>query len=130
MPPARQTIPAMSTDDVSLTHHHLTASKSEDVVADCIDDADELMTNHHWHRDCFLRPVIPIIDVNVGAADRRLQHADENVITASFRNGNLLKPEARFGFRFYDCLHGLLHDSKLGETGKRGKIFASANGQS
>jgi hypothetical protein len=130
MPPSRQTIAAVSTCDVSLAHNEIPARKSSHVITDSINDAGKLMTNGHRHWNCFLRPVIPIVDVHVSAADRRLQHSDQHVVTASFWNRNILKPEARLGFRLHNCLHRRLHDSKLGETGKRGKIFASANGQS
>src|SRR6476469_8379125 len=72
MPPPGQTITAVSTSDVSLADDEVAARKSLDVVTGRIDDAGKLVTDGHRHRYSFLRPVIPVVDVHVGPADRRL----------------------------------------------------------
>ena len=81
-----EAIAAVSTGDVSLAHHQIAARKSFHVVTDSINDAGKLMTDGHRHWNGFLRPVIPVVDVHVSTADRRLQHPDQNVIAPNFWN--------------------------------------------
>src|SRR6516165_5889418 len=71
MTPPRQTIAAMSAGDVSLAHDEIAARKSFYVVADSINHTSELMTDRHRHWNGFLRPLIPVVDVHIGTADRR-----------------------------------------------------------
>ena len=47
-----------------------------------------------------------------------------------FRNRNFFEPQSGLGLGFHDGLHHLLHDRKLGESGKREKIFARAEAAS
>src|SRR6478609_7579364 len=128
MPPAGQRIPAVSTGDVSLADRGIAARKSSHVFTDSINDTGKLMTDGHRHWDGFLRPVIPVVDVHVSTADRRLQHPDQHVVTADFWNRNILKPEARLGFRLHNGLHHFLHNGKLGQSGRHEKVFATSNG--
>ena len=100
MPPASQTIAAVSTGDVSLAHHEIAAHKSFHVVTDSINDAGKLVTDGHRHWNGFLRPVVPVVDVHVGTADRRLQHPDQHVIAADLWNRNILEPETRLALAF------------------------------
>src|SRR6476659_2372668 len=128
MPPPRQTIPAMSTGDVTLAHHEIAARKSFHVITDSINDPGKLMTDGHRHWNGFLRPVIPVVDMHVGTADRRLQHPDQHVVTADFWNRNILEPKARLGFRLHNGLHHFLHNTTLGQSAKHEKVFATSNG--
>src|SRR5215471_10041600 len=68
MTPPRQTIPAMSTGDVSLAHDEIAARKSFHVVADSINHTRKLVTDGQWHGNGFLRPLIPVVDVHIGTA--------------------------------------------------------------
>src|SRR5207237_6679333 len=120
-----ETIATVSTGDVSLAHHEIAVRKAFHVIADSINDADKLVTDRHWHRDCFLRPRVPIVDVHVGPADGGFQHADKHVIAADFWNRNFLEPETRLGFGLHNGLHHFLHNRKLGQSGKQEKSFAS-----
>jgi hypothetical protein len=127
MPPARQTIAAVSTGNVSLAYHEIAASKSFHVVTDSFNDTDKLVTDGHRHWNGFLRPVIPVVDVYVGTADRRFQHPDQHVVTADFWNRNILKPKAGLGFRLHNGLHHFLHDTTLGQSAKHEKVFTTRN---
>ena len=75
------------------------------VRADVDDLADELVPDHHRHRDRLLRPVVPAVDVQVGAADPRLADADQDVVDADLRLRDVLEPEARLGVRLDERLH-------------------------
>ena len=130
MTPSGQAIAAMSAGDVTLADDQIAAGETFYVIADAIDNADKLVADRHRHRNRFLRPGIPVVDVHVGPADRRFQDANQHVVAADFWNRNFLQPEPRLGFGFHDRFHRLLHERKLGESGKREKIFASAEAAS
>ena len=86
------------------------------MIADPVDHADEFVADHHRHRDRLLRPRVPVIYVDVGAADRSLLDADEDVVGRDFRHRHFLQAKARLGPAFYHCLHHFLHAKKLGEA--------------
>ena len=69
VPAAGQAIAAAAADDVSLAADDLAGVKILDVRADLDDFADELMADDHRHRDGLLRPGVPFVDVQIGAAD-------------------------------------------------------------
>ncbi len=71
---------------------------------------DEFVTDHHRHRNGLLRPLIPVPDMHVRAADRRFLHPDQHVVRADFRHRHVLHPEADFGLRLDQCFHHVGHD--------------------
>src|SRR5262249_52709033 len=117
MPPSCKAIAAMSTRDVSLADHQIAARKSFDVITDSINNAGELVTDGHGYWNGFLSPLIPIVDVHVRTADRRLQHPNQYLIAANFWNRNVLQPQPRLAFGLHNRLHHFLHGEKLGESG-------------
>ena len=50
-------------------------------------------------------PIIPVVDVHIGAADGSAQDADAHIIGPDRRQGNLLQPEARFRLGLDQRLH-------------------------
>ena len=73
MPPAGQAVAAAAADDVPLAADDVAGREVVDVGADLDDLADELVADHHRHRDRLLRPGVPVVDVHVGAADAGAQ---------------------------------------------------------
>jgi hypothetical protein len=127
MPPSGQTVSAVATGDVSFGNDEIAASKTFNVVAHAIHNADKLMANDHRHGNRVLRPCVPVIDVHVRATDGCLQDADEHIIAADFWNRNILEPETWFRSGFDNRLHGL-HDTTLGQSEKHEKVFATSIG--
>jgi hypothetical protein len=127
MPSSGEAIPTMPTGDVSFGNDEIAGAKTFYVIAHAIHNADKLMANDHWNWNRFLRPRIPVIDVHVRATDGCFQDANQHVVAAYFWNRNIFEPKTGLRFRFDNRLHRRLHDSKLGESTRRGKSFASAN---
>src|SRR5436190_2514096 len=130
MTPPGQAIATMSTGNVPLAHDQIALAKTLDVIAHAIYNAHKLVADGHRHRNRFLRPGVPVVDVQVRATNRCLQDADEHVIAADFWNRNLLEPETRVRFCFDNRFHRPLHDRKVCKSAEGGKIFASAGGWS
>ena len=81
MTPPRQAIATMSTGDVPLARRRDRPWQilSRDHL-DSVDNADELVADDHRHRNRFLCPLVPFIDMQVRAADRRFQNANEHIV--------------------------------------------------
>src|SRR5436309_3019484 len=69
MPPSGEAIPAMPAGDVTLSNDEITAGEPFYVLAHLIDNPDKLVADDHRHRNRFLCPRIPVVDVHVGTAD-------------------------------------------------------------
>jgi hypothetical protein len=108
--PPGEAIATMPARDVTLADNQIVAREPFHVIADNIDNADKFVADRHGHRDRFLRPGVPVIYVDVGAADGRFHDADEHVVCADFGNRNFLEPQPRLGFGLHDGFHHFLHD--------------------
>ena len=79
MPPAGHAIAAAAAHHVAFARDQFAGMKVDDVGADLDDLADELVANGHGDRNGLLRPLVPIVDVNVGTADAGTVHADQHI---------------------------------------------------
>ncbi len=104
-----EAIAAMPAGDVAFAGDEVAFGKTFDVIADKIDNADKLVADGHRDRDRLLRPRVPVVNVNVGSADRRLQNADEDIVAFDLWDGNFFQPKSGPGAAFDDGLHCFLH---------------------
>ena len=105
MPPTRHAVATASADHVPLAADHVADLEVAHVGAERDDLADELVADHHGHWDRLLSPCIPAVDVQVGAADPRLVHADQHVVDADLGLGDVLQPQSLRGLRLDERLH-------------------------
>ena len=94
MAAAGHAVAAAAADDMALAGDDHAGRVIVDVVADLDDLADEFVADHHRHRDRLLRPFVPFVDVQIGAADRGALHLDLDVVDAGLGLGHVLEPEA------------------------------------
>src|SRR5262249_49597177 len=80
VPGARQAVAAAAADDVPLAADDVAGLEVVHVGAEGDDLADELVADHHGHGDGLPGPVVPLVDVDVGAADAGPVDADEHVV--------------------------------------------------
>ncbi len=83
------------------------------VFAHKIDNPHKFVTDGHRDGDRFLRPGVPIKDVDVSPADGRLHDADEHIVTVKFGNGNFFEPKPWLGAVFYHGPHRFLHKKEI-----------------
>src|SRR5262249_53627524 len=76
-----------------------------DVGADVDNGAHELVPDDEWRGDGVLRPGVPVINVEIGAADASTQHANEDIIDADRWYWHILQPQAWLGLALDQCLH-------------------------
>src|SRR5690606_29012625 len=103
--PARHTVPAASANKMAFAAYDVADREIDDVAADLNDLAGEFVADDGRDRDRFLRPRVPIVNVQVSSADAAAFYADHHVIYAKRRLRDVLDPEAGFCFALYDCFH-------------------------
>src|ERR1700733_14716860 len=64
-----ETITASAANHVTLATYQIAGEEVRNVGADLDDAADEFVPNGHRHRDCLLRPRVPLVDMDIGAAN-------------------------------------------------------------
>ena len=83
---------------------------SGDAVADFVvlhaashldDFSNVLVAYGHRGLDGVLRPLVPVVDVQVGAADGYLPYFDQYVINAYFRHRDVFHPDTAFSILLY-----------------------------
>src|SRR5438105_363157 len=91
---------ALRSDSIARFH-------SGDEPSDLNDVARKFMSDHEWRLATAPRPRVPVVDVNIGAADSSAPHSYEHLILSDPRLRNILQFEAGCrGFldeRFHWC---------------------------
>ena len=98
-------VAAAPADEVALAADEVAGVKVVDVAADLDDLADELVSDDQRHRHGALRPGVPVVDVQIGAADAGAQHADQHIVDAEGRLGNVFEPQAGRRLALDQSLH-------------------------
>jgi len=66
---AGQTIPAMPASDVTFPNDEIALRKPAHICSHRRDLPDEFVADGHRHGNGLLRPIIPVVNVNISAAD-------------------------------------------------------------
>src|SRR5436309_119925 len=106
MPTPRQTISATATDDVPFAGDDLADVEVRHIGADLDDGANEFMADDERDGNGLLGPGVPLVDVQVGAADAGAQDLDEDVVDADGGERDVVEPNADFTFGFDQGFHG------------------------
>src|SRR5262249_55700124 len=91
---------------MALAADNFAGMKIDHVGADRDYLADKLVAHDHWHGDSLAGPVIPLVNVNVGAADARAVHLDQHVIDPDFGARYVLQPQPGFCLTLALCFPG------------------------
>src|SRR6185312_6164766 len=100
VPLAGAAVAAMTAGDVAFTGDALAHLEALYFAADLRHHAHELVAHGHGHRDGLLCPLVPVVDVDVGAADGGLADLDQQVVVADLGTRHVLQPDALFRLRF------------------------------
>ena len=111
--PSGQAVSATATDDVAFGADEVADLEIVDVAADFNDTADKLMSDDQGDADGLLCPGIPVPDMDVRAADRRLADLDQHVVDADLRDRDVFQPEARLRLTLDQCFHYITSLHKL-----------------
>jgi hypothetical protein len=98
---AGEAVSTATADYMAFAADDLANGEIGDVGAHGYDFADELVANDEALADGGFCPGIPVVDVEVGAADAGVENADLDVVDAHLRLWYVLKPETAFITVFY-----------------------------
>jgi hypothetical protein len=116
----RPAVEAHAASDVALGGDVVARPDVAHVAADLDDRPGELVAERHRRRDPPRRPLVPVEDVEVGAAQARRLDADEDVVVSDRGNGRLHELEARLPAELPHRPHRLVrllrHRSKVCPT--------------
>ena len=101
----RAAVAAVAAHDVAFAGNALPDFEMVDVFADFFDVPDVFVPDDHRHGNRLLRPLVPLVDVDVRAADGGFLDANQNVVRPAFGFGNVHELQARFRFIFYESFH-------------------------
>ena len=105
MAAARAAVTAVAAGDVPFAGDAVAGLQAADLGAQIHDAPAILVAHSHRHRDGLLRPGIPLVDVHVGAADRRLVDLDEHIVRADLGLRDVVQPDAGGCLFFDQCFH-------------------------
>ncbi len=88
-------------------------------VAHGFDGAAELVAGNERRMNAALRPLVPLVNVQVGAADGGHLDLDQDVGAAELRLGNFADFRARRGLRLNNGKHGIRHEDGSSASGRR-----------
>jgi hypothetical protein len=100
--PAEQ---AAAVNDVALGGHAVALLHVGHEAADFDDFTSELVTDDEGRLASSLRSVVPVVDVDVGAAHAGAMHADENFVVANARLWYVAHHEAGTGSFLHQSFH-------------------------
>src|SRR5690606_3331072 len=95
VPAAGEAVAALAADDVPLGGDQLADLEPLYVAAQGGDVAGELVAHGHGGGDGRPGPVVPLVDVEVGAADARGVHPDQDLVRTGLGYRDLLEGESR-----------------------------------
>ena len=109
MPPPGQTVAAPPANHVPFGAHDLARKEIRDVRSDGNYFTDEFVADDHRDGDGALRPGIPVVDVEVGAANAGAVHPNQDVIDACARRRHFLEPQTGARLPFDQGFHSRVH---------------------
>jgi len=102
---AGHAVAAASADDVALAADDVAGEEVVDVGADLNDFADKFVADGHGDFDGFLRPVVPLKNMHIRAADACISHSNQHIVNTNRRLGNILEPKSFCCLALHQCLH-------------------------
>jgi len=100
MTAAGQAIAAVAANQMPFTGYDVSRFEIVDIAADFIHRTDKLMPHMHGNLNRFLSPVIPVINVNIGAANGGFVNFNQNIVDADVRDRHIFQPDTRLRFGF------------------------------
>ena len=94
------TVAANTARDVALGGNAISDIETLDLATTFNDFTAEFMADGEWQRNCFAGPVVPLINVNIGTANRSAANFDQDVVVPRLRDVNVFEPNATLRFQF------------------------------
>ncbi|SPF34488.1 hypothetical protein SBA4_150005 [Candidatus Sulfopaludibacter sp. SbA4] len=124
---SRQAVAAAPAHHVPLAADDFAGEEIRHVRTDLHDLADEFVADRHGHRDRLLRPIVPLVNVHIGAADPRPQHLNQHVVDPHRGHVHVFEPQAGLAPALHQRLH-IHYDNLRIEAVPNLLLFAATTG--
>ena len=104
MPSPGQAVAAPSTNHMAFAADDVARIEVINIRSDFDNFPDKFMPNRHGDRNRLLRPIVPLINMDVRSADAGVSDTDQDIIDTDVGFWNLFKPKSRLRFTFHKCL--------------------------
>ena len=108
MPSPGQAVAAPSTNDMAFAADDVAGIEVINIRSHFDNFPDKFVPNRHGDRNRLLRPIVPLINMDVRSADAGVSDADQDIIDTDGRLWYLFQPEAWFGTPLYQGFHSIL----------------------
>ena len=106
----------MTAGDMPFSGHTVADFVVLHTASDIDNLSDIFMAYGHRNLDGVLGPLVPIVDMEVGAADGHLPYLDEDIVHSDFRHRDIFHPYSRFRILLDKCFHFQFKFSVLFQT--------------
>src|ERR1041385_9138436 len=105
MTTACETVATAPTNHVAFAANNFSRMKIRHIRSDFDDLADKFMSDHQRNFYRAFGPGVPVVNVNVRAADSSFEYTNQNIVDPDLGGGNIFEPQAFFGPAFNECFH-------------------------
>ena len=113
VPPSREAVAAASAHHVPFAADDFARMKIVDVRSDRDNLADELVPDRHRNGNRVARPLVPFVNVHVGAANSGVGDSNQDVVDADRRFGYIFEPQSGRRPAFYEGFQRLFRFSHI-----------------
>src|SRR5690606_25830397 len=110
MTPPGPAITAKTTGNMPFARHAVADVEPADLLPDLNDLAHIFMAHMHGNRNRLAGPVVPLPDMNIGAADGGFPNLDQDIVMANNRPLDIGQCQANGRFKFCEGAHGGLQE--------------------
>jgi hypothetical protein len=103
--PSREAVAAAAAHHVAFSADYVARKKIRYIGAHRLNPADKLVTDRHGYGNRLLRPLVPLINVDIRAAYAGFQDTNEDVVDADLRGSDILEPQAWLAGAFDQSFH-------------------------
>ena len=93
-------VTAVAAGNMAFTGDAIANLEAFHFLADTHHFTDIFVTDNHRYRNGFLRPLVPVVDVNVSTADGGFTNFDQQIVMTDFRLRHVGHPNPFFRFQF------------------------------
>src|ERR1700691_4086865 len=104
MPSPGQAVAAPSTNDMAFAADNVAGIEVINIRSDFDNFPDKFVPNRHGDWNRLLRPIVPLINMDVRSADAGVSDTDQDIIDTDVGFRYLFKPEPRLRLTFHKCL--------------------------
>src|SRR5215469_5236644 len=100
-----EAVPAAAANHVALAADQFSRMKVRYVRPDFDNFTDKFVPDDERNLYGFLRPVVPVVDVEIGSANPGLENTNLDVVNTNFRLLHIFQPQSSTITALYKCFH-------------------------